>query len=283
MENYADGPPTSGKEFRWLSPSQDRHRCFTYMSGLDDVIENREEYEKLATELESMANALAPYARELVERDASGSISLIILSIDAELAEIKAKLARGKFKRAIEASEDQDDLLRRYRKIDSLFRRLLSDITLRAYVEIRKLRKAMDSSLLNTLVPVHDARYNSAFSTVVKRRGCTASTREQILDELRTWANNPASPKVFWLNGMAGTGTTTILYTFCRWLEDHARLGGNFFCNRTSPSCRNLNNVICSVAYQPAHYSPAFGSQLCQILDDKRSVIHSLNVGEQFK
>jgi len=51
-------------------------------------------------------------------------------SIDKELTEIKNQLDRGKFKRAIEATEDQDDVIKRYRKIDSLFRRLLVSIYL---------------------------------------------------------------------------------------------------------------------------------------------------------
>ncbi|KAF4615152.1 hypothetical protein D9613_003384 [Agrocybe pediades] len=254
----------------------------TCLDLTQDVIGNREEYDKLVVDLKDMANSLAPYVEKLLERDDSGSVARIVQSIDEELDQIKDKLGRGKLKRAIEASEDKDDILKRYRKIDSLFRLLLSDITLRTHVEIGKLREATDETLLKTLEPVHEARYNSAYSTAVKRGGCTASTREQILKDLRGWANDPTSARVFWMNGMAGTGKTTILYTFCRWLEEHEQLGGNFFCSRTSGSCRNLNNIAPSLAYQLAHYSPTFRSQLCTILQDKQSP-HTLNIGEQFK
>ncbi|KAF9557812.1 WD40 repeat-like protein [Agrocybe pediades] len=247
-----------------------------------NVIGNREEYEKLAVELGNIASALAPFAQKLAAGDAGGGIGLILKSINEELAEIQRQLERGKFKRAIEATGDQDDVLKRYRKIDSLFRRLLSDITLRTHVEIGKLREATDATLLRTLVPVDDARYNSGYSTAVKRHGCTPSTREQILDDLRLWVNDATSSKVFWLNGMAGTGKTTIMYTFCQWLEEHNRLAGNFFCSRTSTACRDLNNIVRSVAYQLAHYSPAFRSQLCTILEERQNP-HMLNVGEQFK
>ncbi|KAF4612686.1 hypothetical protein D9613_011778 [Agrocybe pediades] len=254
----------------------------TCLDLTQDVIGNREEYDKLAIELKDMATTLAPYAQKLVERGEGGSVALILKSINEELAQIKDKLERGKFRRAIEAREDQDDIIERYRKIDSLFRRLLNDITLRTHIEIGKLCDATDATLLRTLDPAYDARYNSAYSTTVKRRGCTASTREQILQELRTWADNPTSAKVFWLNGMAGTGKTTILYTFCQWLEDHSRLGGNFFCSRYSASCRDLNKILPSLAYQVAHYSPAFRSKLCTILEDQQSP-QTLNVGSQFK
>ncbi|KAF9553613.1 hypothetical protein CPC08DRAFT_767418 [Agrocybe pediades] len=149
------------------------------------------------------------------------SIALILKSINEELAQIKNKLGRGKFKRAIEASEDKDDIINRYHKIDSLFRRLLSDINLRTHVEIVELRKATDTILLDKLEPEHDARYNSDYSITAGRRACTETTREQILQDLRQWADGSdgADSKVFWINGMAGTGKTTILYSFCQWLE----------------------------------------------------------------
>ncbi|KAF4613913.1 hypothetical protein D9613_008176 [Agrocybe pediades] len=247
-----------------------------------NVTGNQEEYIKLAEELAQIARALKPYASQLAEEGTGGSIALILKSIDEELVKIKKQQERSKGKKIVEAADDKGDILMRYRKIDSLFRRLLSDVTLRTHVEIGKLREATDATLLRTLSPVDDARYNSAYSTAIKRRGCTSSTREQILDDLRTWAKDPIGSRVFWMNGMAGTGKTTILYSFCEWLEENDRMAGNFFCSRTSTACRDLNNIVRSIAYQLAHYSPAFRSQLCKILEEKQNP-HTLNVGEQFK
>jgi hypothetical protein len=45
---------------------------------LQAVGENQEEYEKLAAELTSMANTLAPYVTKFVAEDASGSVARII-------------------------------------------------------------------------------------------------------------------------------------------------------------------------------------------------------------
>ncbi|KAF9569583.1 WD40 repeat-like protein [Agrocybe pediades] len=256
----------------------------TCLDLTQDVIGNRKEYDKLAVELKDIATTLSRY-EEMIQSGDGGSVALILKSINGELDQIKDKLGRGTFRRAIEAREDQDDIIKRYRKIDSLFRHLLSDITLRTHVDIKKLRDATDATLVRTLDPAHDARYDSGYSTAVKRRGCTASTREQILQDLRTWADDPTGAKVFWLNGMAGTGKTTILYTFCQWLDDNSRLGGNFFCSRSSASCRSLNKILPTLAYQLAHYSPAFQSKLCTILEDRQSPQNpqTLNVGSQFK
>ncbi|KAF9560736.1 WD40 repeat-like protein [Agrocybe pediades] len=247
-----------------------------------NVTANQEEYVKLAEEFKEMASTLAPYASQLAAAGDGGSIGLIIESIDEELVGINVQLERGKGKKIIEAVDDQGDILTRYRKIDSLFRRLSRDVTLRNYIEIGKLREATEATLLRTLTPVGDARFNSGYSTTVQRRGCTASTREQILDDLKAWAIDPAGSKVFWMNGMAGTGKTTIVYSFCQWLKDAKRLAGNFFCNRTSVACGDLNNIWRSIAYQLAHYSPAFHSQLCKILETEHNP-QELNVEAQFE
>ncbi|KAF8965910.1 hypothetical protein BDZ97DRAFT_739842 [Flammula alnicola] len=130
--------------------------------------------------------------------------------------------------------------------------------------------------------PVDDARYNSSYSTTIKRRGCTAETREKILEDLKGWVVDPKGAKVYWMNGMAGTGKTTIVYSLCEWLEENRQLGGNFFCSRISALCRNVNNIVPTLAYQLAQYSPAFRSTLCKVLEEKPEA-SKLNVERQFE
>ncbi|KAG8735263.1 hypothetical protein FRC10_010817 [Ceratobasidium sp. 414] len=54
--------------------------------------------------------------------------------------------------------------------------------------------------------------YHSTESDNLRRIGCTPNTRVDVLEQLRNWASDPTSEKVYWLNGMAGTGKTTIAY-----------------------------------------------------------------------
>jgi len=84
------------------------------------------------------------------------------------------------------------------------------------------------------------------------------------------------------MNGMAGTGKTTILYSLCEWLEENAQLGGNYFCSRISSSCRDVNNIVPTLVYQLAQNSPAFRSILCQILEAKPQ-FSKLDVRWQFE
>jgi len=37
---------------------------------------------------------------------------------------------------------------------------------------------------------------------------------------LKDWARDADGAEVYWMNGMAGTGKTTILYSLCKWLSN---------------------------------------------------------------
>jgi hypothetical protein len=68
------------------------------------------------------------------------------------------------------------------------------------------------------------------------------------------------------MNGMAGTGKTTIAYTVCSKLEDVCQLGASFFCSRTIPECRQVKHIIPSIAYQLAQFSLPFRGALARSL-----------------
>ena len=42
------------------------------------------------------------------------------------------------------------------------------------------------------------------------RRGCLKGTRESVLNEIESWTKDFDKSPVFWLNGLAGTGKSTI-------------------------------------------------------------------------
>ena len=117
--------------------------------------------------------------------------------------------------------------------------------------------------------PVRSARYNSSYSTNIGRRGCTAETREKIIQDLKDWAGNKGGTKVYWMNGMAGTGKTTIGYSLCEWLAKVGKLSGNFFCSRAEPSCHDANNIVPTLAFQLSQSSPAYRSALCKVLKEE--------------
>jgi len=65
-----------------------------------------------------------------------------------------------------------------------------------------------------SLPRVRHAAYNIPSPARRQPHGCTEGTREAILAQLMAWAIDAHNTKIFWLSGMAGTGKTTIAYTF---------------------------------------------------------------------
>ncbi|CAE6473805.1 unnamed protein product [Rhizoctonia solani] len=246
---------------------------------LQKISSNRAEYEDLADEFELLAKMVSQYADELESEPRNGSIANIAQCIQRQVTDIEQKEASGTAGRLWNATQDQENVIRRYRQVERLFRQLQHDLTMRTRSDVKK---QLEITLLQRISPVDDAKYNSAYSNTIRRHRCTAKTREAIHQTLQNWTTNPSSEKIYWMNGMAGTGKTTIAYSFCEWLEETNRLGGSFFCSRISSTCRSLSQIIPTLAYQLARFSPAFRSKLCAILNDDPDA-GKLNVVQQFE
>jgi hypothetical protein len=130
--------------------------------------------------------------------------------------------------------------------------------------------------LLNTLDPVVSAGWNadtmiygavSASSQEVSV--CTPGTRVSVLQDIMAWATASNSPCVFWLNGLAGTGKTTIARTLCQHLHDKKLLGASFFISRDQPDRRNPSNIVRSIAHQLALVQDPVSDALCTKLREK--------------
>ncbi|KAG8730831.1 hypothetical protein FRC11_005688, partial [Ceratobasidium sp. 423] len=84
-----------------------------------------------------------------------------------------------------------------------------------------------------------------------------------------------------WMNGMAGTGKTTIAYTLAKELHESGKLAACFFCSRLIPELREVHRIIPTIAYQLARFSEAFAVQLCEALATEPELGHS-NIPRQF-
>ncbi|CAE6411275.1 unnamed protein product, partial [Rhizoctonia solani] len=240
---------------------------------------NRAEYKDLADEFELLAKMVRQYSSELESEPSNGSIANIAQCIQQQVTDIERKEASKAVGRLWDATQNQEDVIRRYRQVERLFRQIQHDLSMRTRSEVKK---QLETALLRGMSPVDDARYNSVYSTTIRRHACTAKTREAIHQTLQGWTTDPESEKIYWMNGMAGTGKTTIAYSFCEWLEATNRLGASFFCSRISSTCRSLNQIVPTLAYQLARFSPGFRSNLCRVLNDNPDA-GKLNVMQQFE
>ncbi|KAJ6552433.1 hypothetical protein DFH09DRAFT_1085916 [Mycena vulgaris] len=112
---------------------------------------------------------------------------------------------------------------------------------------------------------------------------CSESTRTTILGDIARWIDAGGSsdgrhsrdakfdignPGIFWVNGSAGTGKTTIAYTVARNYKERTPsvLGATFFCSRDDADCSNLRLIFTTIAYQLALFNPQFRTKIFKVL-----------------
>ncbi|KAF4545816.1 Vegetative incompatibility protein HET-E-1 [Lasiodiplodia theobromae] len=85
-------------------------------------------------------------------------------------------------------------------------------------LDLSKLPTAKDASF-DSHADEHDAR-------------CLPETRVTLREDIKKWAEDKHSECIFWLNGMAGTGKSTISRTVAQSFADEGVLGASFFFKR---------------------------------------------------
>jgi len=98
------------------------------------------------------------------------------------------------------------------------------------------------------------------------RQGCLGGTRVDVLQQLEDWLEDEQGQCVFWLNGLAGTGKSTIAQTFSEITFAEGKLGASFFCSRDFEDRSNLQVIIPTLAFQLACQYPIFQEKLLQVL-----------------
>ena len=79
---------------------------------------------------------------------------------------------------------------------------------------------------------------------------------------------------VYWLNGLAGTGKSTIAQTIAERVFADGRLGASFFCSRDFKDRRNLRYIFPTLAFQLAHKYPEFRLILVPLLQSNPDIVH---------
>jgi len=88
-----------------------------------------------------------------------------------------------------------------------------------------------------------------------------------VLEEIELWTRDFKKSPVFWLNGLAGTGKSTITQTIAERAFASGLLGASFFCSRDFQDRSNLHFIFPTLAFQLAHKYPNFRSHLVSLLE----------------
>jgi len=95
-----------------------------------------------------------------------------------------------------------------------------------------------------------------------------------VLSEIESWAKDFNQSPVFWLNGLAGTGKSTIAQTVSERVFADGQLGASFFCSRDFEDRSDLRFIFPTLALQLAHKFPEFRSILVPLLRSDPGLAH---------
>ena len=99
-----------------------------------------------------------------------------------------------------------------------------------------------------------------------ERQGCLGGTRKDVLRQIDSWLTDERDQRLFWLNGLAGTGKSTIAQTFAETSFSDGKLGASFFCSRDFEDRSNIQNIFPTLAFQLAYRYPQFRKGLLPVL-----------------
>lgn len=79
---------------------------------------------------------------------------------------------------------------------------------------------------------------------------CLPETRKDLRNQIANWAGSPDSKCIFWLNGMAGTGKSTIARTVAQSFQERGQLGASFFFKKGEADRGNAKRFISTITKQ---------------------------------
>ncbi|THZ92894.1 WD40 repeat-like protein [Aureobasidium pullulans] len=115
-----------------------------------------------------------------------------------------------------------------------------------------------------------------------KNNQCLRGTRVDLLADIQDWSTSPHSKCIFWLNGIAGAGKSTISRSVAVQFNKAECLGANFFFKRGDGDRANAKKLFPTLARQLARHVPGVPERLLKVLEAEPD-IPSKSLKEQFE
>ncbi|KAL3474049.1 hypothetical protein BJX99DRAFT_260751 [Aspergillus californicus] len=140
--------------------------------------------------------------------------------------------------------------------------------------------KQVIDEALNQLPSAVDAMFNSYHRQ--HEPLCLPSTRVDLLHQITDWLDGEDGCRIFWLNGWAGTGKSTIARTISRKCHEKQRLGATFFFSKGGGDIGHAGKFVTTIAGQLARNIVHLQRSLCTTISQS-SDIGSLSLKDQWR
>lgn len=114
---------------------------------------------------------------------------------------------------------------------------------------------------------------------------CLPNTRQGIIHEIIEWANmqhEASSSRIFWLNGVAGSGKSAIAHTVAGILEEQQLLGSFFAFDIAHQAERRPDQLFSTIAVDIAGRDAGWKTALWNIVKDDRALRTTRSIQKQF-
>ena len=138
----------------------------------------------------------------------------------------------------------------------------------------------MDRKLVLDRLPVAEG---ASFDSHAEEHNptCLPTTRVELLQQISDWAADADAKIIFWLNGMAGTGKSTISRTVAQSFVEKGQLGASFFFKRGEADRGSATKFFTTLAADLVARLPATASHIKEVLDAEPALL-TKNAREQF-
>ncbi|EWZ77335.1 hypothetical protein FOWG_18245 [Fusarium oxysporum f. sp. lycopersici MN25] len=258
--------------------------CVRYAQDVSHASEDKKRLAKEVTRL----NLASVNARDLLDGPhgsrlkASRALYLAAVNSQSQLRRIESQLVKGSGQAKINfealkwpfKSKDVQSVVQDVRQCTE---------AIYSAVEVDQTSILLDIDHQIALDRLHVAE-GASFDSYAEKHNptCLQDTRVELLKDVQLWIDGTDSKVIFWLNGMAGTGKSTISRTVAQARYDRGDLGASFFFKRGEIDRGNLAKFVPTLAYQLAWSIPGLAPSIKKAIDADSKIAHK-GVEDQFK
>ncbi|KAK6815870.1 hypothetical protein RU639_009205 [Aspergillus parasiticus] len=233
-----------------------------------------------------------------------------VLEYQIRLTKQLSRSGLFQYMRDIATADDWKEMLTEIKRTDKSIEDILGDWSKKTvqeiHAELASMKREVEMQLniildtintqeaqdqLNTLHPVTRAAFGSYEQA---RETCLVGTQVPLLQLIQDWSNDAQGEPILWLQGMAGTGKSTIARTVAsafyngtsllgqETLPNEVCLGGSFFFDHRDEDCKNPRKLFPTLARDLVDVLPEIQQYLCDGIRSHHAT-HARSLDSQWK